>query len=467
MDSVYKKFFNTNNHKAILLCGLFLFSLFFLIGIVNSEESKKQEINIEEVEIQKNELKKEIEKVENEIEKVNEDIKKTQQKVRTFKNEISIYNNSIYKNELEIKETKLSVKQSGLEIGEIKNKIKEGEVKNEQYRKSLKNLLRILYLYDQNSIFDVLIVEDNISDFLNKVDAVDATQDKVSQIIIDFKSQKEELILKNKNLLEQQEEEGDLIQMIVYQNEEINNIKIEKNKLLEITEGEENKFQQLLEENKNILPFLKTQLYDLQSLGQKIEFDDAFSASEYASSVTGVRQEFILAIFQVETRWGAFKGTGNWEDDMYKCYLRLADIFPANKSYYLKRAETEKKAFFSVVEKLNLDPNSVKLSAEPAYGCGGAMGFAQFIPSTWISYEERVSAVTGHYPVSPWNLADSLVAMAVKLSDIAGVTDGKYDAEREAAGRYHGGGRWYKKQSSIKYANDVMIWAKLYEEELQ
>ena len=244
-------------------------------------------------------------------------------------------------------------------------------------------------------------------------------------------------------------------------------MKSQKKQILEETKGEEKKFQQILEENKQILPTLRAQLYDLQSLGEKIEFSDAISAAEYASSLTGVRREFILAIFQVETRWGAFEGAGNWEDDMYKCYLRLSEIARTQKrkARYVKRAETEKNAFFSIVNRLNLDPMSVRVSKEPTYGCGGAMGPAQFIPSTWLAYEGRVNNIVGHLP-NPWNLGDALVTMAVKVSDIPGVVGGDSKAEREAAGRYFGGGAWYKNRYAINYADRVMIFADLYKKEL-
>ncbi|MEA2097985.1 MAG: lytic murein transglycosylase [Patescibacteria group bacterium] len=468
MNSKYKNNFVINSHKAVLLCGLFLLSFMFLAGMVESAEDSSEEINVEKVNKEKEELKEEIKKVEEKIKKVNTELKSTQQKSRTLKREISIYNNKISKNELEIEETKLIIKESEMEIDEIKKRIEEGEIKKEKYKESLRNLIKLLYIYEQDSVFEVLIARNNLSDFFDGVAAIESVKDEVFESIVNLKNQKEELGLRGKELIEQQEEKDQLIQIRAYQNESLSELKIQNDELLDVTKGEEKQFQQLLAENKNILPSLRAKLYDLQSLGEKIEFDDAFSASEYASSVTGVRQEFILAIFQVETRLGAFEGTGNWEDDMYKCYLRLSKYFPENEAWYINRANKEKNAFFEIVEQLNLDPNSVKLSAEPkSIGCGGAMGFAQFIPSTWLAYKDRVSTITGHYPPSPWNLADSLVTMAVKLSDVPGVIDGNYNAEREAAGRYHGGGKWYKKRSSIKYANKVMIWASLYEEELK
>ena len=114
---------------------------------------------------------------------------------------------------------------------------------------------------------------------------------------------------------------------------------------------------------------------------------------------------------------------------------------------------------------MGIDPFSVKVSKEPTYGCGGAMGPAQFIPSTWLAYEPRIADVSGHYPPSPWELADAMAAMAILVSDTPGVVGGNYDAEYEAAGRYLGGGNWRSKNLFF-YPNKVMLYANLYEEEL-
>ena len=469
MNSICKNCFFMNSHKTVLLCGLFillLLSFVFSARIVKSIEEEKEKINVEEVNNKREELRDEIKKVEDEISKYNAEVKAQQGKARTLKREIAIYDNNIYKNNLEVKETKLAVKEADLEMEEIKVKIEEGKESVKENKKNLKNLFKLLYSYEQSSILEVLMTEDNLSDFFNEVDAMESIKDDVFQAIVDLKNQEEELIFKNQELEEHQEEKSQLIQMRSHQNESLSELKIQKNELLDITKGEEKQFQQLLAENKNILPSLRAQLYDLQSLGQKIEADDAFSAAKQIGATLGVRPAFLLGILKVESNLGKNTGSGNWEDDMFGCYMRLSKIYSLREAHYIKRAETEKNAFFSIVNRLNLDPMSVRVSKEPTYGCGGAMGPAQFIPSTWLAYESRVSSVTGHYPPNPWNLTDAMAAMAVKVSDIPGVIGGDYNSEYEAAGRYIGGRNWRKK-GLFFYPNKVMLYANLYEEELK
>jgi len=466
-----------NNRQTILLSGLFLLVLFLVFTTLPlgrtalSAEDNNKEISAKEVaENNKkiDQIKEEIRQVQSEVDKQTLEIKAKQKETRTLKSEVAIYKNRIYKNELEVKETKLMIEETEFKIEKTENEIKESEARIEKDRALLKDSMQLLYSYEQeDSMLEVLIAKENFSDFFSEVSAVESVKDEIFETIVDLKNEKENAELQKEELEEQNEERHQLVQMRIDQNGSLDNLKKQKSELLEITKGEEKQFQQLLEENKNILPTLRAQLHDLQSLGQKIEFTDALSASKYASSVTGVRQEFILAIFQVETRWGELKGTGNWEDDLYKCYLRLSKIYPSREAYYIGRAEKEKNAFFSIVNRLNLDPMSVTVSKEPSYGCGGAIGFAQFLPSTWVAYEPRTSVITGHYPPNPWNLADALVTMAVKVSDIKGVTNGDPNAEYEAAGRYIGGGAWRKKTAAVKYADRVMLFTDLYAKDLK
>ena len=90
-----------------------------------------------------------------------------------------------------------------------------------------------------------------------------------------------------------------------------------------------------------------------------------------------------------------------------------------------------------------MDPDTQPVSAEPYYGCGGAMGIAQFMPTTWLAYRDRVSALTGNNPPSPWNPKDAFMAAAIKLTD-AGAGERTEYSERKAYAIYLAGGNYNK-----------------------
>jgi membrane-bound lytic murein transglycosylase B len=94
-------------------------------------------------------------------------------------------------------------------------------------------------------------------------------------------------------------------------------------------------------------------------------------------------------------------------------------------------------------------------------GWGGAMGPAQFIPSTWMGYKDKIAALTGKNPANPWDIRDAFAAAAIKLT--AGGADGTYQGNWNAAMRYFSGStnvkyRFYGDnvmQTAAKYQNDI------------
>jgi membrane-bound lytic murein transglycosylase B len=82
-------------------------------------------------------------------------------------------------------------------------------------------------------------------------------------------------------------------------------------------------------------------------------------------------------------------------------------------------------------------------------GYGGAMGPAQFIPSTWKLFDSRVSSITGSNPSNPWAPTDAFMASALYLTDLGAVGDSA-SAQNRAACKYYGSGG-----SSCSYSRSV------------
>jgi membrane-bound lytic murein transglycosylase B len=81
-------------------------------------------------------------------------------------------------------------------------------------------------------------------------------------------------------------------------------------------------------------------------------------------------------------------------------------------------------------------------------GYGGAMGPAQFIPSTWKLFSSRLSAALGHYP-NPWSPEDAFMASSMYLTDLGAVGE-SVSAQNKAACKYYGSGG-----STCSYGNSV------------
>jgi hypothetical protein len=107
--------------------------------------------------------------------------------------------------------------------------------------------------------------------------------------------------------------------------------------------------------------------------------------------------------------------------------------------------------FISITTSLGRDPYKTLVSCPIAgvAGYGGAMGPAQFIPSTWVGYQKRLESVLGHY-ADPWNPRDAFIASAMLLSD-KGAIGNVPSAQLRAACSYYG-----TVGSSCVYGNSVM-----------
>jgi membrane-bound lytic murein transglycosylase B len=91
-------------------------------------------------------------------------------------------------------------------------------------------------------------------------------------------------------------------------------------------------------------------------------------------------------------------------------------------------------------------------------GYGGAMGPAQFIPSTWKIFEDRLKEALGR-DANPWLAEDAFTASAMYLGDL-GAKAGTHSSELRAACSYYG-----TRGATCSYGRSVMnLKAKIQED---
>jgi membrane-bound lytic murein transglycosylase B len=130
------------------------------------------------------------------------------------------------------------------------------------------------------------------------------------------------------------------------------------------------------------------------------------------------------------------------------------------------KPERDQEPFKTITTELGRDIDTTPVSCPmknkdgSQLGWGGAMGPAQFIPSTWIGYKDRVAALTGK-SADPWDIRDAFVAAALLLK--ANGANGTDDGYWKAAMRYFSGGtstkyRFYGDnvlKTTAKYRDDI------------
>ena len=181
--------------------------------------------------------------------------------------------------------------------------------------------------------------------------------------------------------------------------------------------------------------------------------------AEFASRETGVRKDFLMGLLVVESDLGKNTGKCTYQeieqDAEYK-HQRGQLSYRAWNTFQ-ERRDTFKK----IADDLGYDYKKQKVSCNPSNyaGTGGAMGIPQFMPDTWLEYKDRVSEITKEEHPNPWDVNAGVIAMALKLSDVPGVTDHNIWAERNAAKLYLSG------TTSSRYdwyANSAIYWSRNY-----
>lgn len=371
---------------------------------------------------------------------------------RTLQSEIAKLNAQIGQLNSQIAALETSISRTGLEIGQTQEGIAEAERTIEIHQDALGSVLRETDATDRLSLAEVLLKHQQLSEFFDYINSVERTQDTLRVTIRSIKELREELDTRREELEGKRSELEQMQALQEVQQRQIASTKSSKDNVLKVTKGQEAKYQSLVVQGQKDLQRLREQIFYLVQSGISVE--DAVKYAQLAAIGAGIRPAFLLALLEVESRLGRNVGTGNWRDDMYLCYQRLADFYPTKRAHYLQRAETEKAAYFKITTGLGLDPDTQKVSREPTYGCGGAMGPAQFIPSTWLAYSADVSRITGHNPPNPWNFQDAFTASAVKLAR-GGATSKDAAGEVRAAKAYISGNPTCTSATCNSYANTI------------
>jgi len=413
-----------------------LIILFFIISVgpLNAQNS---------IDKLKNDLRQQLEEVQNKINFYNQQIKQKEKEAKTLKREIEILEDQIQQTELEIQQTELAIREIDLTIKEKEKEIAKFTQQIDQQKIILTEYLRTIYQYDQISLPEIILKRQNFSDFFEEVQSLENIQAKIQVILQELQSLKNKLEDEKSILEDKKEEQNQLRSLQEIQKISLEKRKQEKNNLLKQTKGQESLFKKLMDKAISDIESIKNQLYLLEGVGLKMTLEEALSHAQFASSKTGVRPAFLLAVLKKESSWGTNVGTGTWRQDMHP---------------------RDQQAFLDICKKLNLNPDKMPVSRKPSYGWGGAMGPAQFLPTTWLLYEEEIANLTGHHPPNPWDIDDAFVGAALKLAK-NGANIGTYEAEWKAAMIYFAGQRWSNPLFNF-YGDSVMELAEVIQEQI-
>jgi len=406
-----------------------------LAAQTNTEEQRKI------LEDQLAQLEKEIDQYEAQIENYKKQGKNLQSEIKRLEAQIAKLN-------LQIKAINLTLSKLDAEINSTEAQIRQTESDIDFNKKNLSQALQLLYENDKQSLAEILFKNPKLSDFFADLNNLLAIQDNIRLVIIKIVEDRQKLVDQKEVLALQREDAAALKEYQANQKALIQKTQAEKTNLLKVTKGKEAEYQKILIEKKKTAAEIRKQIFKLLG-GGELEFGDAYQLAKMAEKATGVRAALILAVLDRESALG--KNVGQCD---YKTAMHPRRDIPI---------------FLQIIKELNLEKNLesgiIKVSCPNADGAyGGAMGPAQFLPSTWNRYKDRIAEITGNNPPSPWRNADAFVATALFLKDAGAGPDASLADEKKAAAKYYAGSRWNYYLST--YGARVIAQAQKFEEDI-
>lgn len=400
----------------------------------------------------------ELKLLEERIAKYEKDITKTQEEKKTLQNQVAVLRKKIEKLSLQIQQSNVMIKDLTLQINDTEGSIRKTADKIDESKEKLSHVLRLMYEEDERSLTEILLAEAKLSDFFDNLMALEALSSKNRELLEDIKSLKSNLEFQKQSLDQEKDDLEKVAQLQTLQKQESEDLKKEQEKLLEVTKGKESEYQKMLQASKKKAKELRTRIFELIGIPEAPTFGEALDLARYIEGITGIRPAFLLAVLTQESNIG--KNVG-------QCYLKnpkTGDGVNAKTGNAISRVMKpgrDTDYFILITAELFRDPYNTVVSCPMSFGWGGAMGPAQFIPSTWNIYRDRVKAITGS--ADPWKIKDAFVAAALYLKDKGADSKNSNDEWRAAISYFAG----TVNMNYRFYGDSVVSIAKKYEEDIK
>lgn len=431
-------------HQLVVLFLTFT-TLFFVGGTVFAQTASSTPVDKEAI------LQQQLDDINLEIKGLSNTITGLHGQGQSLNGDIKILNANIDKATLSIKSKNIQISQLSQGITEKTRTVQTLSQKLQAEQESLAQLIRKTNELDQASLTEMVFSNDNLSDFFLDLDSFDSIRAGLKNSSDALKSAKTETQAAQDALEEKQQKELDAKAELQRNKELVESNQAEKKRLLSITNNKEKEYQKVLIDRKKKAAEIRAALFALRDSGE-INFGKALDYATLVSSKTGIRPAFLLAIFQQESSFGKNQGSCYLKDQSTGAGIgvRTGSVF--NK---VMNPTRDVPPFIKITTALGKDPFNTLVSCPQEVGWGGAMGAAQFIPSTWTMLANRITSALGSDVADPWSARDAFMAAGIYLTDI-GAGTANYSAERDAACRYFSGQKCSKSSWARVYGDQVM-----------
>ena len=383
-----------------------------------------------------------------------------QKQTGTLKGDVTALTIQINILKTKIKARSLKIAQLKVDIKDKVTQIKTLSEKIDREHESLAQLLRNTNNFDNQNFIYLMFSDENLSTFYSDIESFNSIKQAIKTSVDIINGVKVQTETVKTSLEKQQNAETDAKAELESTQKQVVKSETNKKQLLAISKNKEAEYQKLADEKKVMANKIRSALFSLAGISEKIKFGTALQYANEAKNKTGIDPAFLLAILTQESNLGSNVGkcnipnTQSWDKIMpgpaeYQVYLNNRKT--CKNSKFPCSSRDDQTPFQNIVENLGINPYSVALSCpiKSAGPWGGAMGPAQVIPSTWKSLENNLKVLLGYYG-NPWSPRDAFMASAIYLTNL-GAVGISTSAQNRAACSYYGTGG-----STCSYSRSVM-----------
>ncbi|KND51081.1 MAG: hypothetical protein AB202_01565 [Parcubacteria bacterium C7867-007] len=384
---------------------------------------------------------------------------------QSIQRDINILDAGIKKSQLQIRATQVQIQALAENITVHASTIGTLTGRLSDERDSLAQIVRKTREVNDFSLVELVFSSEDLSSFFGDLDSFAVLKQQLGESSKELTRTKAQTETEKSQLEDQKIETERLKSIQAAEQQKIKNQQDQKKALLAQTKSQQATYQSIIAAQQKTAAQIRAELFALAGGNGAITLPIAITLAKQAGAATGVRPALILAILKQETDLG--KNVG-------QCLLTNSPAKGDGKGKNtgtpfagVMKPTRDVDPFLAITAKLGLDPYSQPVSCPPSYGYGGAMGPAQFIPSTWVIYESRVAQLAGHpsTPASPWNNLDAFTATALLMAD-NGATAQTPAAERLAAQRYFAGWGNASNPAYSFYGDGVMGFASQFQSDI-
>jgi peptidoglycan hydrolase CwlO-like protein len=369
--------------------GHSIFLIILCLFLVLSFSVKCQADSKAELEAQLKDIERQIELYEEKLKESSQDKDALKRELDKLRNEADTLTNQVYN-------TKGNLNVIGKKINTTVNEIDNTLTELQKTKQETAALIRALYQMDQTSFLEMLLSSNKFSDFFLEMNSLNALHNRINANMEELEGLHVNLVDQKQTLEEQKEENSKLLQIQELQRLQAEEAKQKQQEIFSKKAGEVLSYQKTIEQKEAEAAAIKSRIYDVAGIKKgSVTFGEAYEIAKIVTAKVNISPAFLLAIITQESNLGANVGTCNRPGDpTYKHYDKIM------------KPTRDLEPFVKIVTALGRDPNTTPVSC-PMYrdgkqiGYGGAMGPAQFIPSTWIAYEDDVKKITGKSVVDP------------------------------------------------------------------